>query len=316
MRYIKLVSQCQKDILRQYFNKYFIELSKMDYDIKFDKNGTPIYKWFDNYFSDYGRYAFFLYIDDCVAGFAMVRILGKDKYEIAEFYVLPEYRCDDNAFWFANQVINLFDGDFELSAKLCNIRAIKFWSKVAKGYHCDNFIEKDGWQKWIIKNKKTNKNTLKNNLINNEKIINNEKDMENTQKNSKNSLELNKKSNILIKYDIPKKHELNLKAVYFNLIKSGEKTLEGRLNSPKIKEFKVGDYIKFFKEPAKKETLTAVILDKYIFKDFDQMANSLNKADLGFKNMSKQEMVKVYRKIYNKERETKHGVCILKIKVV
>ena len=116
--------------------------------------------------------------------------------------------------------------------------------------------------------------------------------------------------------NIKNTHELNLKSIYFDLIKSGKKTLEGRLNSPKIQEFKIGDTITFFKEPLKKETINAVILDKYIFNNFDQMANSLNKADLGFENQTKEQMIAVYRNIYDKERETKHGVCILKIKVI
>lgn len=329
MKNITLVPHRKKDILRKYFNDYFVELAQMDYDIKFDKNGIPIYKWFDNYFSDYGRYAFFLYIDDCISGFAMVRLLKQDKYEMAEFYVLPDYRCNGNAIWFANQVISLFDGDFELSAKLCNIRAIKFWSKLSKEYNCENYIDKDGWREWIITKqaKKINEKNLaidnltKNKFIKNlENITKNSKNIvkntEKTQENNKEDTNLSINTEILIKNKNPKTHELNLKAIYFDLIECGKKTLEGRLNSPRIKEFKIGDYITFYKDPAKKQTLKVLILDKYFFKDFDQMANSLNKADLGFANMSKQEMVKVYRKIYDRQRETKHGVCVLKIKVV
>lgn len=113
-----------------------------------------------------------------------------------------------------------------------------------------------------------------------------------------------------------KSHTLNLNPIYFDLIKSGEKTLEGRLNDEKRKGFNVGDKITFYKEPERVETMEAIILDKYIFKNFDKMADSLNKDDLGFKNKSKEEMVKVYRNIYSRDDEEKYGVVIFKIKTM
>ncbi|MBQ8749275.1 MAG: GNAT family N-acetyltransferase [Clostridia bacterium] len=113
-----------------------------------------------------------------------------------------------------------------------------------------------------------------------------------------------------------KVHSLNLAPIYFDLINSGEKTLEGRLNDEKRKEFNIGDKITFYKEPEKTETMKAIILNKYIFNNFDEMANTLDKKELGFQTKTKQEMVDVYRTIYTKEDEQKHGVVIFKIKLI
>lgn len=113
-----------------------------------------------------------------------------------------------------------------------------------------------------------------------------------------------------------KEHTLNLNPIYFDLIKSGEKILEGRLNDDKRKLFEVGDKITFFKEPGRIETIKAIILKKYIYRNFDEMAEDLDKKDLGFADKSKQGMIDVYRKIYPREEENKHGVVILKIKVI
>ena len=113
-----------------------------------------------------------------------------------------------------------------------------------------------------------------------------------------------------------KHHTLNLNPIYFELIKSGEKTLEGRLYDDKRKGFNVGDKITFFKEPEKVETIDAIILNKYIFKSFDDMANELNKNDLGFANKTTKQMVDVYRNIYCLEDEQKYGVVIFKIKTL
>lgn len=109
---------------------------------------------------------------------------------------------------------------------------------------------------------------------------------------------------------------MNLHPTYFNLIKNKEKTLEGRLNDEKRQNFNVGDTITFYKEPEKVETMKAIILDKFIYNDFDEMANNLDKKDLGFSNSTKEEMVNVYRTIYTTEDEKKYGVAIFKIKVV
>ena len=92
--------------------------------------------------------------------------------------------------------------------------------------------------------------------------------------------------------------------------------MEGRLNDEKRKNFKVGDTIIFSKSPEKTEKIAAIILDKYIFKNFDEMANKLNKAELGFATKTKEEMVQTYRTIYAKQDEEKYGVVVFKIKTI
>ena len=88
-----------------------------------------------------------------------------------------------------------------------------------------------------------------------------------------------------------------------------------RLNDDKRKDFNVGDTILFYKEPEKIENIQAIILKKDIFNNFDEMADKLSKTELGFANMTKEEMIKVYRTIYSKENENKYGVVAFKIKV-
>lgn len=109
-------------------------------------------------------------------------------------------------------------------------------------------------------------------------------------------------------------HTLNLAPIYFELISSGEKVLEGRLNDEKRQAFEIGDEILFFKEPEKKETLRAEILDKYFFKDFEEMAESLDKAELGFDGKTKEQMIDTYYGIYPKEKTLATGVVIFRIK--
>ena len=111
-------------------------------------------------------------------------------------------------------------------------------------------------------------------------------------------------------------HTLSLMPIYFDLINSGEKVLEGRLNDEKRKNFNIGDKITFYKLPEKSETLNAIILNKYIFDKFEDMANKLDKKDLGFQKHTKDEMISTYRTIYLREDEQKFGVAVFKIKVI
>ena len=198
----------------------------------------------------------------------MIRELDNMLYDIAEFYVCPEFRKDGNAIWFALQLTELFDGQFVFSTRFTNPRAIKFWDKFAKLFESNEYIDDEIWRNWTIR-----KNNFKN-------------------------------------------HTLNLAPIYFDLIKSGEKTLEGRLNDEKRKNFDIGDKITFYKEPEKQETIKAIILDKYLFNNFDEMAETLDKKLLGFENKSKQEMVEIYRNIYSSEEENNYGVVIFKIMVI
>lgn len=268
MKKIQIVPLSKMEEMRKYFYEYLVELSECDPDIKFDEKGAPIYNWYECYWKDKERYPFYLIIDNKIAGLAMIRELDNMLYDIAEFYVCPEFRKDGNAIWFALQLTELFDGQFVFSTRFTNPRAIKFWDKFAKLFESNDYLDDEIWRNWTIR-----KNDFK-------------------------------------------EHTLNLAPIYFELIKSGEKILEGRLNDEKRKGFNVGDKITFYKEPDKTETIKAIIVDKYLFNGFDEMADALDKKLLGFAKKSKQEMIDVYRNIYSHENEEKYGVVIFKIIVI
>lgn len=268
MRNLQIVPLSRMEEMKKYFYEYLIELSEFDPDIKFDEKGVPIYKWYDCYWVDKDRFPIFLRVDGEIAGLAMIRELGNMLYDFAEFFVLPEYRKDGNAIWFATEITNLFEGEFVFSTRFTNPRAIKFWGKFANLFESNSFQDDEIWRNWTIR---------KNNF---------------------------------------KEYDLYLHPTYFDLIKSGEKTLKGRLFKNDKKNFNIGDVITFYKEPENQETMKAIILDKYRFSNFDEMAEKLKKEDLGFANSTKQEMVQVYRTIYSKEDENTYGVIVFKIKVI
>ncbi len=147
---VELAKEEQKNISKKYLDEYLIELSNYDNNIKFDDSGLPIYKWFDFYWNDKGRYPFLFYVDSEIAGISFVRELHENVYEIAEFYVVPKFRGNGNALWFAGEIANKFDGEIEFSTRLTNPRAIRFWDKFAGSF--DSVITMDNeWKNWAIR---------------------------------------------------------------------------------------------------------------------------------------------------------------------
>ncbi len=150
MRNIEIVEKIQREEMREILNEYLIELSKFDKDIEFAQNGKPIYKWFDCYFEEKSRYPIYLKVDNKIAGMSLIRKLDDKLFEVAEFYVRPDFRKDGNAIWFANTIINLFDGDFEFSTCLTNQRAKMFWDKFSTNFNTSSLID-DERKNWKIK---------------------------------------------------------------------------------------------------------------------------------------------------------------------
>ena len=267
MRKIQIVPFGKMEEMRKMLLEYLTELSEFDPNIKFDEKGVPIYKWFDFYWTDKDRFPFYLIIDGEIAGLALIREMGNMHYDFAEFYVRSNFRKDGNSIWFAQEITNIFDGQFDFATRHSNPRAIKFWGKFAVMFENNSYIDDPIWRSWTIR-----KNNFKN-------------------------------------------YTMGLQKKYFNLIKNGEKVYEGRINSDSKKIINVGDTITFLKEPERTEELKAVVTEKIEFENFEQMAESLDKSKLGFSNSSKEEMIDVYRKIYNKEQEEK-GVLVFKVKTI
>lgn len=266
---VVLAKDEQKELTKAYLNEYLTELSEYDQDIKFDDEGLPIYRWFDFYWNDKGRYPFLFYVDDDVAGIAFVRRLGENSYEIAEFYVVPKFRGSGNALWFAGEIANKLNGEISFSTRLVNKRAMGFWSKFASAFN--NYTETidNGWKNWTIR-----------------------------------------------KY-VPATHFLKLQDIYFNKIKSKRKTLEGRLNDEKRKQILIGDFIDFKNIANENDHILTRVVDKYNFDNFDQMLIFIDKNELGFdRNETDEEVLRVYRNIYEKEKEDKYGVVIFKIELL
>ena len=103
-------------------------------------DGSYQYPYFDLYFKEATRFAYFIEHNSEFVGFAMVRGITDEYYTIAEFYVVPEKRRSG----LGRAVMNVLFAEFPkrkwlISVILQNEDAVKFWLNIAGG--CTEQIE-------------------------------------------------------------------------------------------------------------------------------------------------------------------------------
>lgn len=111
-------------------------------------------------------------------------------------------------------------------------------------------------------------------------------------------------------------HEMKIRKIYFDKIKSGQKIYEIRLNDEKRQQIHVGDMVIFKNADSQAETIQAVVKDLNLFKSFEEMTTSISPKEIGFENSSIAEIVDTYHEFYTPENENKYGVLAIKLALV
>ena len=103
---------------------------------------------------------------------------------------------------------------------------------------------------------------------------------------------------------------------FFDLIKSGSKKIEIRLNDEKRRTLKVGDVIFLVKESAKPDILKVQITKLDVRESFLEIYESYSSDELGFKESDLLDFLSVMAEFYSPEDEKKCGVVAIKFKVL
>ena len=113
-----------------------------------------------------------------------------------------------------------------------------------------------------------------------------------------------------------KQHQMNLNPAPFKMIKSGEKTIELRLNDERRQNIAVGDVIEFTHTESG-EKLRARVLILHRFDSFKELYAALPLLKCGYTEgdvaTASPEDMDVY---YSKERQAEYGVLGIEIEVV
>ena len=128
----------EKERLNNINQKYLYEMTAF-YPDEMDENGDLHYGYFDEYFVDPKRQAFFLYHGDTMVGFAMLHpysVIGRTPdYTMAEFTIFPSYRRRHFAAEAARLILRTYRGKWEIKFNEKNVAGKRLWTTVTAPYH-------------------------------------------------------------------------------------------------------------------------------------------------------------------------------------
>lgn len=111
-------------------------------------------------------------------------------------------------------------------------------------------------------------------------------------------------------------HEMKLQPEYYNFILNGTKRIEIRLNDEKRQLIKLGDTIKFMKEPELEESFDAKVVGLLRYNSFEDMFKDFDISVLSDKSMTKEELTSVLEQFYTKEKQEQYGVLGIRIELI
>ncbi|MCC2129308.1 RNA-binding protein [Oscillospiraceae bacterium CLA-AA-H272] len=114
-----------------------------------------------------------------------------------------------------------------------------------------------------------------------------------------------------------KEHVMNLTPAPMQEIRTGNKTIELRLNDEKRKQISVGDTIKFINTEDSNDTLRVKVVDLFLFSSFAELYDNLPLLNCGYNedniNTASPEDMEMY---YSREKQNKYGVVGIKISLL
>lgn len=111
-------------------------------------------------------------------------------------------------------------------------------------------------------------------------------------------------------------YEMKLQPAFYNYMLNGTKRIKIRLNDEKRKYIKVGDKIKFYKEPNLEEYFLTEVVEILKFNDFREMIDNLKIEELADEILTKDELLSTLEKYYSKEKQEKYGTLGIRIKLI
>lgn len=114
-----------------------------------------------------------------------------------------------------------------------------------------------------------------------------------------------------------KEHVMNLTPAPMQEIRTGNKTIELRLNDEKRKQISVGDTIKFINTEDSNDTLRVKVVGLFFFSSFAELYDNLPLLNCGYNedniNTASPEDMEMY---YSREKQNKYGVVGIEISLL
>ena len=127
----------ERELLWNIIQKYLYEMTKY-YPNNMDEHGNYHYEYFDAYFTEAERKAFFIYDDGIMVGFVMLNpysaIGHHPDYTIAEFTIFPSYRRNHHAIDAVHLILSSYHGTWEIKYNEKNVGVKGLWTMVTEQY--------------------------------------------------------------------------------------------------------------------------------------------------------------------------------------
>lgn len=111
-----------------------------------NENAKFEYKWFNNYFTDSDREAYFIKNNDLYLGFVMINEnlkFNDSGKSIAEFLIMPQYRRNHIGKKVAIEIFEKYKGYWEVEPIKNSNGAYSFWKKTIEEYTKENYTIKN-----------------------------------------------------------------------------------------------------------------------------------------------------------------------------
>lgn len=146
--YLSEVKKEEKEVLYRMLQYSLFEESEHDLN-DMNKDAIFEYKYFDSYFIDNDRYAYFIKEkgSDKLLGFAMINEYMQkfeDGHSIAEYLVIPKYRRKKIGQKIAFEIFNKYPGNWEVKPAYNSQKAYLFWEKTIEEYTKNNYRYEEG----------------------------------------------------------------------------------------------------------------------------------------------------------------------------
>lgn len=127
---VDVVPVSDKETLAGHFQYYLAEHAV--FTGRTPRDGVFEYPWFEDYWRNPdSRWPFWMRRGDDFVGLAFVHLDdADDRYELAEFFVVKQFRGQGLGDRFAREVILRFPGKWKLHQVAINARAVAFWRRV------------------------------------------------------------------------------------------------------------------------------------------------------------------------------------------
>lgn len=99
---------------------------------------------FKHYFTDEGKHAYLIRVNDELAGFVLLdktQLIESVDWNMGEFFILAKFQKQGVGTYIAKQIISTIKGKWSVGAMPENIKAVRFWRKVISEITIGKFTE-------------------------------------------------------------------------------------------------------------------------------------------------------------------------------